>query len=135
MLPPAHCMGFFKQLPKRSGKFVGEAIRCEEGGESDLAPAFAIRCVALVAQRHHGDVAGAGVLFQVLNELPAVVAGHWQCRHDDVRVQLTSAAEGVCSVRGGHHVEPCCGKGERTQCERVYVAIHEEDEWPWRNCR
>ena len=133
-LPPARYMSFFKQLPKRSGKFVGKAICCEEGGESGVVRLFANRCDAkIVAQRHHGDV--ARVLFQVLDELPGVVAGHWQSRDDDVGVQQTGAAESFRSVRGGRHVEPCRGEGERTQCERVYVAIHEEDEWPWRNCR
>jgi len=49
-------MSFFKQLPKRSGKFMGEAICCEEGGESGVVRLFANRCAKVVAQRHHGDM-------------------------------------------------------------------------------
>ena len=81
---------------------------------------------ALVAQRHHG-MSCAGVLFQVLNELPAVVVGIGSFVDDvgaaDSALRRLFRCGGTTSNRRGR---------ASAQCERVYVAIHEEDEWPWR---
>jgi len=87
--------------------------------------------VNIPAHRHHGNVTCDRTLSQVLKELPPVVVGHGEFGDDDVRVCLGGSDDGLRTVCRRQHVESRRGESERIQCERFWVAIHEEDQRPW----